>query len=52
MGHIFFTKLEYDWLLVSRNIDDSEEKSDMKIDKLTEIGRLVIKNPIIKNLYL
>ena len=46
----------YDWFLVDKDINDSQKKDDVKIDRLTKIrdkvGELIIKNPVMKSWHL
>ena len=37
--------------MVNRNIDNSEKKDNIEVNKLAKIGILVIKNLAIKNWY-
>lgn len=49
LENISFTKLGYDWSLISKNIDDDKRKNYNKIDILTGVRTLVIKNSNVRN---
>ena len=48
LGHIFLTKLERDGLLVDRDIDKGGGKKGVEKDRSTGVGRLIIKNPVVR----
>lgn len=52
LKHVSFTKLKSNWLLVSTNNGNNGEKNDIKVDRLTRVARLVIKNSTMRSWYL
>lgn len=52
LGHISLTKLGYNWLLVSGDIDDGRWKDVVEEDRSTGGEKLVINIPTVRGWYL
>lgn len=51
MEYVFLTKLKGDWLLVSRDINESRRKNQIKKNRSTRVEKLIMKNPTIRDKY-